>query len=155
VRAVSVALPVALICWYFGADVWHSLLIGGAVTTLLLSLAIALDAPNFGATDWRGGRGANRRGSRGDVKELSWSLRGSYGQVGGTAVRRARQVARRRLAARGLDLLNPDDRPEIERLIGRRPYVVLVRGDRRPPLLRSFVRCLDALDALERPSETP
>ena len=34
IRVLLVALLTAAICWYFGADVWHSILIGSVVTTL-------------------------------------------------------------------------------------------------------------------------
>jgi hypothetical protein len=62
---------------------------------------------------------------------------------------RVQQLARRRLALHHLDLFNPADRLQIEQLLGRRVYAVLARSDRRPPPLRSVLRCLDALDALD------
>ena len=70
---------------------------------------------------------------------------------------RVRQLARQRLALHQLDLNDPADRPRIEQLIGHRAYAVLVRGERRPPFLRSFLHCLDALDALDptRPTASP
>ena len=34
IRILLTALLIAAICWYFGADVWHSILIGSALTTL-------------------------------------------------------------------------------------------------------------------------
>lgn len=157
IRTLIVALLVAVICWYFGADVWHSILLGGAITTVGVTglVGTALDARDL---NWRSGGRTNREGSRGDVAALSWSVRGSYGRVGSTAVRRVNRIARQRLALRHLDLSDPADRLEIERLIGRRAYAVLVRGERRPPLLRSLLRCLDALDALDpgrRPPPPP
>jgi hypothetical protein len=152
------ALLVAVICWYFGADVWHSILLGAALTAVGLIGMVGTTAPVLGSTDWRSGGRPNRHGARSDVAELSWSLRGSYGRVDRSAVRRMQQLARQRLALHNLDLLNPDDRHAIEQLIGRGTYAVLVHGAlRRPPLLSSFVRCLDALDALDprRPVKPP
>jgi hypothetical protein len=152
-----VALLVAVIFWYFGADVWHSILLGGVLTTVgLIALVGAADL-DLGYTGWRGGGRPNRDGARSEIADLSRSLRGSYGRVDRRAVWRVRQLAWHRLALRQLDLGDPADRRGIEQLIGRRAYAVLVRGERRPPLLRSLLHCLDALDALEhsRPAAPP
>lgn len=148
IRAVIVVLLVAAICWYFGADVWHSILLGSVITTVGLVglIGAALD---IGDTSWRSGGRNDPTGSRTDVAELSWRLRGSYGRVETVAVWRVRRIAQQRLASRHLDLLDPADRRSIEELIGHRAYAILVRGERRPPLLRSLLRCLDALDALD------
>ena len=86
IRILLTALLVAAICWYFGADVWHSILIGSALTTLGLIGLVANDKPDFGNTGWRSDSRSNRHGARRDVAELSWSLRGSYGRVGSGAV---------------------------------------------------------------------
>lgn len=155
IRGLAVAILVAAACWYFGADAWHSILIGGVLTTVGMITSVALDDPNLSYTGWRDGSRHDRRGARRDVAELSWSLRGSFGRVGSRAVWRVQRLARQRLAPYQLDLRNPDDQSRIEELIGHRAYVVLVRGERRPPSLRSFTRCLDALDALDsrRPGE--
>jgi hypothetical protein len=149
IRILLTALLIATVCWYFGADVWHSILIGGALTTLGSIGSIANDEPDFGNTGWQSDRPANRHGARRDVAQLSWSLQGSYGRVGSAAVQHAKRLARQRLAPYQLDLLEPADRPGIEQMIGHRAYAVLVRGERRPPFLRSFIHCLDALDALD------
>ncbi|MGH9090003.1 MAG: hypothetical protein ACRDZR_01270 [Acidimicrobiales bacterium] len=143
-----VALLVAAICWYFGADVWHSILLGSVITTVGV---IGLVGATIDVADvsWRGGRRTNRNGSRSDVAELSWSLRGSHGRVGNSAMWRVQQLARRRLALHQLDLHDPADSRRIKQLIGRSAYTVLGRGDRRPPRLRSLLGCLDALEALD------
>jgi hypothetical protein len=155
IRVLLAVLLVAAICWYFGVDVWHSILLGSALTTVGLIALVGSASPVLASTDWRSGGRPNRHGARSDVAELSWSLRGSYGRVDNRAVRRVQQLARQRLALYQLDLLNPEDRGEIEQLIGHRAYAVLVRGTRRrPPLLRSFVRCLDALDSLDNSRPT-
>jgi hypothetical protein len=148
IRIILSALLITAVCWYFGADVWHSILIGSAVTTLGLIAFIANDNPDFTNARWQNVSRSNRHGARGDVAQLSWSLRGSYGRVGSGAVQRAQRLARQRLAQYQLDLLDPADRSGIEQMIGRHAYAVLVRGERRPPFLRSFIHCLNALDAL-------
>ncbi len=149
IRILLTGLLIAAICFYFGADVWHSILIGGALTTLGLIGLIANDNPDFNNTGWQSDSRSDRRGARRDVAQLSSSLRGSYGRVGSGAVLRAQLLARQRLALYQLDLLNPADRPRIEQMIGHHAYAVLVHGERRPPLLRSFIHCLNALDALD------
>jgi hypothetical protein len=141
-----VALLVAAICWYLGANVWHSILLGVALTTLGLIGTVNADLNDTG---WRGGGRSSRHGARREVDELSWSLRGSYGRVSGRAAMRVQQLARHRLALLSLDLRDPADRPRIEQLIGRRAYTVVAPGKRRPPLLRSLLHCLDVLDALD------
>lgn len=149
IRILLTALLIAAVCWYFGADVWHSILIASALTTLALVGLIANDHPDFSKTGWQSDSSSNRHGARRDVAQLSWSLRGSYGRVGSGAVLRARGVARQRLAPFKLDPLDPADRPMIEQMIGRDAYAVLARAERRPPFMRSFIHCLDALDGLD------
>lgn len=146
--ALIVVVLVAAVCWYFGTDVWHSLLLGGVLTTVGLISLVGIPARDPSVTEWRAGPSPNREGARGDVAELSWSLRTSYGgRVDIRAVSRVRQLARRRLALHQLDLNDPADRPGVEALIGRSAYAVLVHRDRRP-MLRSLLHCLDALDTL-------
>ena len=154
--ALIVAVLVAVICWYFGADVWHSILLGSVLTTVGLISMVGTADGDLGNTDWRGGARPNRDGARGEVAELSWSLRTNYGRVNHKAVSRVRQLARHRLALHQLDLNDPADRRGVELLIGRSANAVLVRSERRP-VLRSFLHCLDALDALDgtRPTATP
>jgi hypothetical protein len=156
-RVVIVVPLVAAICWYFGADVWHSILIASALTTV--GVIVFGDTVNLEliSTDWQRGNRPSRHGARTDIAELSWWLRGRHGRVNDRALTRIQQVARHRLALYQLDLRNPADHPKIEQLIGRRTCAILVQGDRRPPSLRVFIRCLDALEALDarRLSEPP
>jgi hypothetical protein len=142
---VAVAVPAT--CWYFGADVWHSIALGCVVTTVGVVTLVATGDWEIGNTGLQGTPRASREGARGEVAELSWSLRTSYGRVDTKAASRVRQLARRRLALHHLDLNDPADRSAVEQLIGPYAYNVLVRSERRP-LLRSLLHCLDALDAL-------
>jgi hypothetical protein len=155
VWALVAAVLVAALCWYFGADLWHSVLLGGVITTVgSISLA-GTPARDPSVTGWRDRPSSSRQGARSEVAELSWSLRTNYaGRVDIRAVLRARQLARRRLAPYQVDLNDPADRPRVEALIGTRAYAVLVRRERRPTL-RSLVHCLDALDALGTTMPTP
>jgi hypothetical protein len=145
--AVFTALVLSAICWYFGADAWHSLLIGSAITAIAVTLWVAA-AVEVNDTSWREAR-QGPAGSRHDVTNLSGSLRGDFGGVGHAAEWRLKQIARQRLTLCHLDLASPADRSEIEQLIGRRAYRLLVRSGPRRMRLRSLLHCLDALDRLD------
>jgi hypothetical protein len=160
ILALIAAVLVAAICWYFGTDVWHAVLLGSVLTTVGLIILVGTAERDLGAgdrdlgtTSWQGGPRPNRDGARSEVAELSWSLRTSYGRVDSRAVSRARQLARHRLALHQLDLNEPGNRAAVEGLIGRSAYAVLVRRERRPSL-RSLLHCLDALDALNALAST-
>ena len=149
VRALLSAILLAAIFWYFGADVWYALLFASALTTVALVLSARSTLADRGQTAWRGEGVHVQSGARNNVAELSWSLESRFGRVSHAALVSVSDVARRRLAARHLDLREPNDRAQIEQLIGRRAYLLLVSRPRRRPYLRSLVHCLDALDALE------
>jgi hypothetical protein len=147
IRGVGTAILVALICWYFGVNVWHAILLGCAST--VASFAVLKGAPDqaFRDVSWRH-RSRSSRGSRNDVSTLAHSLRSGWEPIGLTAERRLRQIARHRLALEGLDLRNEDHREAIERRIGRRASRILLDSGKRPRL-GSLVHCLDALDMLD------
>lgn len=148
---LGAAAVTGVVCWYFGTDVWHALMTGAAVAAAGL-VWVAL--PEQPITRWRGIQRAPHEGTRQDVLQLSWSVRPRYGRVRDSALRRVQELARSRLALHHLDLLDPRDRPEIERRLGRTAYATLRSTGRRPPFLWSVVRCLDALDRLDPPRHT-
>jgi hypothetical protein len=137
----------ALICWYFGVDFWHAILLAVAITVTALACLLALTATDAHDLSWRPGRRASREGSRNEIANLSRGLRSGWGFVGLTAERHLRVIARRRLALEGLDLSNPQHQPAIERLIGPSAYRVLSSNRGRLPTLRALLHCLDMLDA--------
>jgi hypothetical protein len=153
-RVLAAAVLIAAVCWYLGANLWHSIVLACVISTVcsLGMIGVVLDVSDIG---WRAA--GRRSGSRNDVAQLSGSLRGSGGRVDTGAIWRARQIARQRLARHGLDYREPAHRRAIEQLIGRRPYAVIVNGERRRPMLRTLLSCLDALDALNQldPLEPP
>ena len=136
----------AAACWYFGTDVAHAIAIALSITTLGLIWAAA---PGGEEPAWPNDTRLDQPGRR-DIAELSWWLRSRRGRVDDAALRRVRAMTSNRLTSRGLDLADPADRAAIERLIGTEAYATLRSGRQRPPLLRSVVRCLDALDTLDR-----
>ncbi|MDE3133563.1 MAG: hypothetical protein KGL15_05815 [Acidobacteriota bacterium] len=148
VRTAAAAALAAVICWYFGVNVWHSILLGCALTVASLAVMAGGSTPELRNLSWRH-LSRRRLGSRNEIARLSQSLRSGWEPVGLTAERRMHQIARRRLALEGLDLLNRDHREAIERLIGGRAYQTLVHPLGRRPRLRALLRCLDALDAIE------
>jgi hypothetical protein len=147
---VSVCAPVVtLVCWYFGADVWHAVAIAACVCAVGVAWAAWPEeqlAPWHKHDEWRGG-------GRSDVVRLSWSLYRRRGRASAEALRRVQAIGWRRLASRQLDPLEPSHAPAIERLIGGPALAVLLASERssssQPPTMRSLVHCLDALDALE------
>ena len=146
---VAIGTPVlAAACWYFGSDVPHALVIALSITTLGLIWAAA---PAGEEPAWPNDIRPDQPGRR-DVAELSWWLHSRRGRVDDTALRRVRALTSTRLANLGLDLADPAHRAAIERLIGADAYAALRADWRRPPPLRSVVRCLDALDTLNRRS---
>lgn len=148
IRAAAAATLAAVICWYFGVNVWHSILLGCAVTVASFAVMAGGSTPELRELSWHH-RSRRRLGSRNEVARLSQSLRSGWEPVGLTAERRMHQIARRRLALEGLDLLNRDHRDAIQRLIGGRAYRTLVHPHGRRPRLRALLRCLDALDAID------
>jgi hypothetical protein len=148
-QVVGAAVLISAGCWYFGANLWHSILFGGALTTVGFLAFVSTGAESLSNIRWRDQGRNNRHGARNEVSQLSSSLCGSYGRVGGGAQTRVRQLARYRLALHQLDLSAAADREAIEQLIGRGPYRILAGKTRRRPLLRSLLHCLDVLDALD------
>lgn len=147
-KVLAAASGVAAICWYFGVDAWHAILLGCAITVTVLASIRGTSSPENRNLGWRR-RDVRRAGSRNEVLNLSWSLRSGWGLVGGTADRRLVAIARRRLALEGLDLKDPEHRAPIEGRIGPRAYKVLTRKDRGRTSFRALIYCLDALDAAD------
>jgi hypothetical protein len=142
-------LVLCAVAWYLGANVWHAILLGGAITVVLRAAALVSEPEELGFS-WRPDRRSRARGGRSDVTNLAMSVRPRWGRTGVTADRRVVEIARRRLALRHLDLKNPDHRAQIQQLVGSRAYRSLTREDYRGMRLHSLQRCLDALDSLER-----
>ncbi len=153
-EVTATAVVAGAICWYFGADVWRSLVLGTAIAAAAVAglegLALGL-SPDDDDSSWREERGMRRNGARGDVASLAASVRGRGGRAS-LARGPVHQIARRRLATRQLDIERPEDRAAIEQVVGRRAYRLLVRDHRRGLSERSLVHCLDALDALGPPA---
>lgn len=147
---IGCAPATTLVCWFFGADIWHA----AAIAACLCAVGIAwITWPVERPVPWRQHH-ESHEGGRWDVARLSWSLHGRRGRVGPEALRRVQAIGRRRLASYHLDPLAPADVPAIENLIGGAALAVLRSSGAgsaaaHTPTMRAFVDCLDALDALE------
>lgn len=148
-RTLAAGVLIAVICWYFGVDVWHAILLGCAITVTGLACNFASYALDAGELSWRPRLRGNAAGSRNDVARLSTALRANWGLVDHTAERRLQEIARRRLALEGLDLRSRAHRPAIEQRIGSRAYRALVRPSSGRLRLRTLMHCLDMLDAID------
>lgn len=149
IRTLCAGVLIAAICWYFGVDVWHAVLLGCAITVTALAVFVGTAAPDARDLSWRTGKRARDDGSRNDVASLSSSLNAGWGLVGLTAEQRLHDIARRRLALDGLELQNADHRLAIEGRIGGRAYQTLARRPTRRMRLRTLRYSLDMLDAID------
>ena len=148
-RVLVGGVLVAVICWYFGVDAWHSILLGCAITVTALACLLGMSAADAREVSWHLVQRASRRGSRSDLVGLSAALRGGWGYVGLSAEGRLQQIARQRLDLEGLDLRNPQHRAAIEQLIGTTAYRALAPGRRNRVIrLHRLVHCLDMLAAI-------
>jgi hypothetical protein len=147
---VGAGCAIAVICWYFGVNVWHAVMLGCAIMVIALALLVAISGRGAVDFSWRPGKRARRAGSRTEVANLASSLHGGgWSFVGLTAEQQLQHIARRRVALEGLDLNNTEHRSAIESRIGVEGYGVLVRSGGRVPTLDALLDCLDALDAID------
>lgn len=147
-RDLATLAGLSLVAWYLGANVWHSILVGGAVTVVLRAASLVSEPSEIGF-DWRPERRTRARGGRSDVSSLAMSVRPHWGRTGVTADRRVVEIGRRRLALHHLDLANPDHHAQIQQLVGRRAFRSLTRDDYRGMRMYSLLHLLDRLDALD------
>ncbi len=154
---LSLSVVTAAICWYVGMDVAHAIAIAMVIAAVGFTW---IAVPEHALPEWAEEELRTADGVRFDVMRLSWMLRsrGRTIQTGG--LRRAREIAKERVARFGLDLDDPADRTGIESLIGQGAYATLWPTADRMPRLNELVRCLDALDRLDpsasaRPARSP
>src|ERR1700744_685967 len=72
-RDIAAMLAVSGAAWYFGANVWTAVLVGGAVT-IVLRAASLVSVPEEGGFRSRVERRARAKGGRSDVANLASSL---------------------------------------------------------------------------------
>nr|WP_274635754.1 hypothetical protein [Microbacterium bovistercoris] len=89
-----------------------------------------------------------RPGTRSDMTQIAWSLRGRNGEISDSGVKRLRAFARARLGRHGLDLDDERDAAQIRVRLGPAGADPLLGGHVRS--IAEVERCLDALEALEK-----
>ena len=150
--AASALLPAGLVgfvLWFFGVT-WPFALAAGI---LVLAGALAWVA-RVGAQSPRYPAAAAdpRPGTRSDVVQTAWSLRGRRGEIADAGMKRLRASARRRLARNGWDLDDPDDAGRIRAALGERAWNTLSRRGSRVRIA-DLEQCLDMLDAMDKTGE--
>jgi hypothetical protein len=150
VGGITLGAAAGAVLWVLGAS-W-------SVTVALAVFGLAAGVA------WAGFAGAERRrfvrlpldarpGTRSDMTQIAWSLRGRHGEIGDAGVRRLRAFARSRLAHRGLDIDEPADASQIRLLLGERAALAVISGQVRT--IGDVEHCLDRLEALEAPLPAP
>ena len=92
-----------------------------------------------------------RAGTRSEVMQTAWALRGRQGEITDAGVKRLRRFAGRRLARHGWDLDDPSDGTRIRAALGEQAWTTLTgRGRVR---LTDVEHCLDRLDSLDTTGE--
>lgn len=94
---------------------------------------------------------APRAGTRSEVMQTAWSLRGRQGEITDTGVKRLRRFAGRRLARHGWDLDDPADGARVRGAVGERAWTTLTGRGRVS--LTDVEHCLDRLDSLDETGE--
>ncbi|WP_156364033.1 hypothetical protein [Curtobacterium sp. Leaf261] len=144
VGVVVTGVVVGGLLWFFGLSVPQALMVVAAVIAVGVTfVALREDGP----LGWPVEPVRSTPGARKDVQSLGWALR-SRGGVPERVILRLRAVARRRLAAIGLDLDDPLDRDRIVMIVGAGPYDVLTRTTRPELDLGSFTAVLTAVEVI-------
>lgn len=147
VRPVSAgAVPAALIgivLWVAGVAWPFAVAAGVLALAVVLAWVTQLDtAPPLYAQL----PGEPRPGTRSQVAQTAWSLRGRHGQVGDAGRKRLRSFAASRLARHGLDLQDAAAAEAIRAAVGDRAWAVLDgAGSIR---LADIDHCVDRLESL-------
>lgn len=135
-----------------GAATAGALWFAGIATPFAVGAGIVVLASGVAWSAFSGGespaylhtRAEPRPGTRSDVMQLAWSLRGRDGRVSDTGAKRLRAFARGRLARAGLDADSPADAAAIRELVGTDAWATIAGPGR--PTLRAVEQCLDRLD---------
>lgn len=113
---------------------------------LFAGLSLQTGQPDELPVEWPARRFTNRAGGRNGVSDLAWQVFEADGRVRRQVVQRVHGLATARLALLGVDVDDPAQRTEVERLLGPRVAAGLA-SDRRPTA-RTLQLWLDAIDRL-------
>lgn len=147
-------LGVVAVCAVLGfggvLDPTHAVLLGCIGLAAVLLRAGAADERDIA---WPDHPFASRAGGRSGVSDLGWQVFGQDGRVRGPVVGRVAALAEARLALLGVDVNDPTQAGEVERLLGPRVAAGLASG--RPPTARTLQTWLNAIDRLSNERTTP
>jgi hypothetical protein len=151
---VGWTLLIAAVCTVLGLggvlDRTHAALLGCLGFAAVLMRAGSADQWK---AEWPGRPFASRAGGRGAVSDLGWQVFGQDGRVRPHVVERVRRLAAARLALLGVDLDDPGQSADVERLLGAQVATGL--ADRRPPTAHTLQTWLDAIDRISHERTTP
>ncbi len=144
IGAGAIAALAALLGFSGVLDPVHAALFG-----CLLFAALGLRSAGFdhSQADWPTRRQVNRAGARNAVSDLAWQVFDTDRRVRGSVVKRVRELATARLALLGVDVADPAQWPEVERLLGAKTVAGLASD--QPPTARALQTWLDAIDQLD------
>ena len=128
VRLVLCAISgasVGVCAWYLGMDAAHATGLGAVTAAFVACLSLLGEASPIA---WPPEPVPPRAGSRRDVVQLGWALGARGGKASPEGVRRIRLLAARALAGHGVNLDDPADADEVERLLGAPVVALLERG---------------------------
>ncbi|WP_242497698.1 hypothetical protein [Microbacterium protaetiae] len=148
-----------------GGAVVPAVLIGGALWFFGVTWPFAVAAAALflaGTLAWLAHTGAAlplypeadadpRPGTRFELVQTAWSLRGRHGEITDAGLKRLRGFARRRLARRGWDLDDPADAGAVRGALGDRAWTTLMRND--GVRLSDVEHCLSMLESLPKTGE--
>jgi hypothetical protein len=151
VKAVLLLGLVFGVAFVVGVDLVHCLLL--AVGTLVVVQLRRLPQADDDAWPVREADPSDR-GVRLEVARLSWGLHGFESRVDRRSVDRLYVIAARRLHARGVDLEDPADADQAQRLLGSAPYAALTGDPNNPPRYVDFARAVTAVERLPTSTST-
>ncbi|MEG3613646.1 hypothetical protein [Isoptericola haloaureus] len=147
----ALALTTALLLALSGTvDPVHALLLPAGLLALWHAWTSLDDGDH---AEWPQPPTEERHGARRDVSDLGWAAFTRDGRVSPRVTRRVQALAARRLAAHGVDLTDPDQRPDAARLLG--PDTLAGLTSDTPPTARTLHQWLDALDRLTTDAPPP
>jgi hypothetical protein len=146
VRLAVAGVVVPGAAWAIGVNWMFCLLLAGAgaAAVAILELPRLAQEPN-----WPAAEEARRGGGRREVTSLSWMLTSRHGGTDRAAVLRLREIARRRLAQRGIDLDSPADRGRAVDALGADVLTILISDGSSSPSHRQLVQCIESLERLD------
>lgn len=143
IRVCLIAAACAVLGFGGILDPAHAVLVGCLLTSAFL---LSVHAWNDAWLGWPRRPTGSRAGGRDQVSNLSWQAFDRDNLVRSQVVHRVGALAAARLARLGVDVGDPAQQGEVERLLG--PRVAAGLGSAKRPTARTLQSWLDAIDRL-------